>query len=450
MTKGGAAAPRPATLQAVCKGMRVMHGRAAPLVFYMPHLGGGGGQRVGLAIASSLAQRGHRIVLAVCETHGELSEEVPDDVELVGLDRSLAWNGRMAALRADPAGLGAIIGPVLLAPRPSTTLGYLPALARLLVRERPASLYAATPYMNAEACLARRLAAVPLRLILTEHNDLSHGHALGRGWHRLFLPRLVRRTYADAHAVVAVSKGVAADIAVRSGIPKERITTIYNPVVPPDLAERAAQVVEHPWFAPGEPPVVLGVGRLSKSKDFPMLVRAFARVRNSRTARLMILGNAKNPEKSAKRHADLMAIAAELGVADDVGLVGFVANPFAYLSRASVFALSSAHEGFGNTVVEALACGCPVVSTDCPSGPAEILENGRYGALVPVGDDAAMAQAILQQLESPPSPDTLRERGKDFTYEHAADLYEALMVGKVPPDAIKDERQYATIAGLGA
>src|SRR5262249_43075680 len=146
----------------------------------------------------------------------------------------------------------------------------------------------------------------------------------------------------------------------------------------------------HPWFRPSAPPVVLGAGRLHAQKDFPTLLRAFAQVRAKREARLMILGEAK----CAEYRTELMALAAQLGIADDVMLPGFVANPFAYMARAAVFVLSSAWEGLPTVLIEALASGCPVVSTACPSGPREILENGKYGPLVPVGDDTALANAI--------------------------------------------------------
>ena len=161
--------------------------------------------------------------------------------------------------------------------------------------------------------------------------------------------------------------------------------------------------------------VVLGVGRLTQQKDFPTLIRAFARVRAQRDARLMILGEEKNPIKNAQRRKELTALAAELGVTEDLALPGFVSNPFAYMARAGVFVLSSAWEGFGNVVAEAMACGCPVVSSDCPSGPAETLNHGEHGSLVPVGDDEAMAAAILSVLEKPPDRHRLQTRAAEFS-----------------------------------
>ena len=159
--------------------------------------------------------------------------------------------------------------------------------------------------------------------------------------------------------------------------------------------------------------MILSAGRLSAQKDFPTLIRAFAALRATRDARLVILGGATADGKTEVRQQDLVALAEGLGVASDLCLLGFMPNPYAYMARARIFALSSAWEGFGNVLVEALACGCPVVSTDCPHGPAEILDGGRYGRLVPVGDDAAMAEAMADVLVSPPDPALLRqtERG---------------------------------------
>src|SRR5262249_37227290 len=149
--------------------------------------------------------------------------------------------------------------------------------------------------------------------------------------------------------------------------------------------------LSHPWFAPGSLPVILGVGRLTWQKDFPTLIKAFALVRSRQPARLLILGE-------GEKRLELETIVKELGLAADVCLPGYVDNPFAYMHRCSAFVLSSASEGLPNSLIEAMACGAPVISTDCASGTAEILENGRYGPLVPVGDVEAMATAISATL----------------------------------------------------
>jgi glycosyltransferase involved in cell wall biosynthesis len=303
-------------------------------------------------------------------------------------------------------------------------------LLRYLRRERPSVLLSAMTKPNCMAVWARHLLGVPTRVVISEHNtfSLAQSFPAKKKWERRqrHLPTMVERVYSGADAIIAVSNGVADDLAQCTGIPRERITTIYNPIVTPELVRQATAPLDHPWLQSGAPPVVLGVGRFHVQKDFPTLLRAFARVRAKHAARLMILGEAN--AKHMTFRAELMALATQLGIADEVALPGFVANPFAYLARAAVFVLSSAWEGLPSVLIEALACGCPVVSTDCPSGPAEILENGKYGPLVPVGDEVRLAEAILSVLNTPPNRDWLRARGALFAVDHVADRYlEALL-----------------------
>jgi glycosyltransferase involved in cell wall biosynthesis len=213
-----------------------------------------------------------------------------------------------------------------------------------------------------------------------------------------------------------------------TGVPRDRVETIYNPVVTPDLESLARAAVDHPWFAGDGPPILLGAGRFVAQKDFSTLVKAFARVRAVGPARLMILGRSKRPARARR----LRALAEHLGVAADVALPGFAANPFAYMARASAFVLSSRWEGLPGVLIEAMACGCPVVSTDCPSGPREILAGGSYGPLVPVGDAAALAEAILRVLALPPDRARLRTRAAEFSVEQAVDRYlDVLLRGRI-------------------
>jgi len=288
--------------------------------------------------------------------------------------------------------------------------------------------------VNLVALWARRLAKVSTRVVVSEHITLSPGmkeNLKKRQWRWRFLPPLVHRMYSWADAIIAVSSGVADDLSLTTSISRECITTTYNPVVTPELFSKAQVPLDHPWFTPGNPPVILGVGRLCEQKDFPTLIKAFARVRAKRDARLIILGEAKHSEY----RTELTTLAAQLGIADDAALPGFVANPFAYMARTAVFVLSSAWEGLPSVLIEALACGCPVISTDCPSGPAEILENGKYGPLVPVGDDVALADAICSVLNTPPNRDWLRARGAMFAVDHVADQYLEVLLNPVSESA---------------
>lgn len=399
----------------------------ADVAIYIENLDGGGVQAMRLKMARELVARGRRVHLVVGQAKGALVERVPAEIPVTELTLASRLATAAGALR------GAVGNP--LSALAATTFGrdddaalrHLPGLARYLEQTGPGALLAATPYRNLEALLARRVAGRPMRVVVSEHNDLRHGHPLRRGWSGRRLISLQRALYPTADAIVAVSQGVAADVAARADLAVERIQVVYNPAVGPEITALAAAPVPHPWLAGDGPPVVLAVGRLGAAKDFPMLIRALGRLRRRRPVRLIILGKDKGPRQTTERIAQYRAQAAELGVAEDVDLPGFVANPYAWMARAAVLAVSSRHEGFCNVIAEALACGCPVVSTDCPSGPSEILDGGRFGRLVPVGDDAATAEALEATLTARPAPDLLRARGQEFSLARAVDRYEQLL-----------------------
>lgn len=399
----------------------------AELAFYLEDLGGGGVQVVFTRLARALAARGRRVELWAASTEGRLAATLPAGIPVVPIACASRVRTAREVLRAAPRLAPATLAAILLGREPETALREIDGLASALRQRRPSILLAATPYRNLEALLARERAGGGTRIVVSEHNDLRAGHGLGRGRHRMLLGRLQRALYPRADAIVAVSRGAAEDVARRSGLPLERVTVIHNPAVPSDVAARGAEPIEHPWLAPGEPPVVLAVGRLGAAKDLETLLRAFARLRRQRPARLVVLGSERRPEKTTRRIAALRALAAGLGSAGDVDFVGYADNPFAWMARAAVLAVSSRNEGFCNVIAEALACGCPVVSTDCPSGPAEILDGGRYGRLVAVGDDLAMAGALAATLAEPRDAERLRARGARFGIENAVHRYEGLL-----------------------
>lgn len=298
-------------------------------------------------------------------------------------------------------------------------------LARYLRENRPDGLLAAKDRANQAAVMASRLARVETRVVTrlgtTISASISHRDPFSRFFRRL-PPRL---TYRMADAVVAVSKGVARDLAAMAGLCESSITVIPNPVITPDLFDRAAMPPGHPWIKTGaedrKNPVILGMGRLTRQKDFQTLVRAFGIVKAHRPCRLIILGEGGDRPK-------LEALAADLGLSRDVSLPGFATNPYSYLSRASLFVLSSAWEGSPNALTEALALGVPVVSTNCPSGPREILEDGTYGPIVPVGDHKALAEAMLRTLDAPLEKGLLRKAARAYTQEEASRRYLELLI----------------------
>jgi glycosyltransferase involved in cell wall biosynthesis len=398
----------------------------AHVAFLLSDLAGGGVQRMVTILARAFAARGARVDLVVCEPEGEFRRDLPAEVDVVPLRRCDPLRARLAVCRADLTGARLLARPMLSPKQGSTTLSYLPSLATYLRTARPDVLFAATSFLNIEAVLARRLARVPTRIVLSERNHFSSGKPR-KDWRRRYLGPAMRHAYLQADAIIAVSEGVADDIAQTLGIARSAITTLHNPTLTPDFAIRTAEVVEHPWFAQGGPPVILSVGRLAYQKDFPTLVRAFARVRRRRPARLVIGGKG-----NAKQVGRIYELARELDIEDSVQVLGFLRNPLPYMARAAVFALSSRFEGFPNVLLEALACGTPVVSTDCPSGPREILDGGAYGPLVEVGDDAALAEAIVRTLDDPPAADRLKARAAIFDYETAIARYQAVLLGDPP------------------
>ncbi|MEE4376222.1 MAG: glycosyltransferase, partial [Candidatus Competibacteraceae bacterium] len=292
----------------------------------------------------------------------------------------------------------------------------VPALTRYLRNNRPVALLAAKDRAIRLAVIARRLAGVDTRLVGRLGTHLSTALADKYRLQRWLRCRPMRWLYPQADQIVAVSQGVADDTVALTGLSQDRVTVVRNPVITPRLLRLATEPVAHPWFTDQGPPIILGAGRLTRQKDFPTLLRAFAAVRRARPARLMILG-------AGKQRADLQTQATHLDIADAVALPGFTDNPYAYMAKAAVFALSSLWEGSPNVLTEALALGTPVVATDCPSGPREVLQNGQFGPLVPVGDAAALSKAILQVLDSPPDPDMLRSAVSEYDLEHSVSGY---------------------------
>lgn len=330
------------------------------IAIFLRCLHGGGAERVMLNLARGFIERDLKVDLVLARAEGSYITQVPPEVRVV--DLKARWMPKS-----------------------------LPKLIEYLQRERPVTLLCALHYPCEIALWAKQLSGVSTRVVVSEHNNLSQEAQRIPQLSVRLSPLAARIFYPWADGIVAVSQGVAKDLAQVTNLPLERIPVIYNPIVVPELFSLAKKTPEHPWFKPGQPPVILGVGRLYPQKDFPTLLRALAKVRQVRSARLMILGDGPEEER-------LKALVRELGLENDVAMLGFVENPYAYMAQAAVFVLSSAWEGFGNVLVEALAVGTPVVSTNCDSGPSEILADGKYGFLTPVGDTEAMAEAILSVL----------------------------------------------------
>src|SRR5215210_6767973 len=355
------------------------------VAIFMPSLFGGGGQRSMVNLAHGMAESGYAVDLVLAQVEGPFLEEVRDSVRIVDLKASRA-------------------------------IMSLPALVRYLRSEQPEALLSVFGYVNIVASWAWRLAGVPTRLLLNEQNTVSFESGNASTWRGKLIPWLMKRFYPWANGIVVVSHGVGDDMAQLTKIPRERITVIYNPsVVGAEVWEKAQAPLDHPWFKPDQPPVLVAVGRLQMQKDFPTLLHAFAKVRKQRPVRLLILGEGKERET-------LEELVKKLGLESDVSLPGFVANPYAYMARSSLFVLSSRWEGLPTVLIEALCCGIPVVSTDCPSGPREILRDGKYGQLVPVGDVDALARAIEAALNNK-APRPPSESWRPYDLENVVNQY---------------------------
>lgn len=295
----------------------------------------------------------------------------------------------------------------------------LPELIRYLRRERPDVLMVAKDRAVRMAVIAHWLAKVETRLVGQLHMNMTGYLASKPAWRRWPRTLPMRWLFPRLDKIIGVSEGVVDDTLKITGMPRERVIAIRNPVITPELHAMAEAPVDHPWFRETVP-VIIGVGRLSPEKDFATLIRAFSRVRKSRECRLIILGE-------GPLLPELEALIAELGLRDSVALPGFQANPFAWMKKAALFVFSSAWEGSGNVLVEALALGIPSVSTDCEHGPRETLEEGKFGPLVPVGDDAALAEAMLGTLDHPLPREVLRGAVEGFTIDNSARRYLAVL-----------------------
>lgn len=345
----------------------VVRKQSARIALLLPDLHGGGAERVMLILAREFAAAGVTTELLLARAQGELLQTVPEGLRVIDLSAGRGTRTRLA------------LGGRALA-----------NLTRYLRREAPDAMLSTLTGTNLIAVLARRLAGTRTRLVLREANTEINlrGPLLRWASHRL---------YRHADALVGVSAAIRAELAAKAHSP-DAAWHIPNPIDLSQLEAQAAQPPAHAWATNGTGPLVVAIGRLVAQKDFATLLRAFALVRRDRVdCRLLVLGD--GPLRAA-----LEALAAELNITAAVALTGYVPNPYPILRAASLFVLSSRWEGMPNALLEALALGVPVVSTDCHSGPRQILDEGRYGRLVPVGDAPALATAMLATLNDGAGP----------------------------------------------
>jgi len=361
----------------------VMKGKK--IAIFMQSLAIGGAERVTLNLAKGLVQQGMHVDLLLANCSGGLLSEVPPQITIIDL------KGKRVLFSLFP-------------------------LVCYLRTQRPDLLHSIQTHASLIAVWAVKLARLQMPLVISSHTMDSTSLAAEPTIRNRLVIKLAGWFFRSADAAICVSQGVAEDFIKTTGMPPQKTYVVYNSIVPPELEKKVHESISHPWFISEDPPVILAVGRLNASKDYPTLLRAFSLVNKKRLARLLILGE-------GQERAHLESLVKELGISAYVLMPGFVANPFAYMARARLLVLSSRWEGLPGVLVEALACGTPVVSTDCSSGPKEILENGRFGKLVPVGDPQALATAILETLHTTPDRALLKQRAQDFTIDKSVKEY---------------------------
>jgi glycosyltransferase involved in cell wall biosynthesis len=367
------------------------------LAFYIPNLSMGGAEQVTASIVNGLAERGHDVELLLSHLSGELQSEIHPDVSVVALGTA----------RIPVAGIGA----------------HVYAIARYIRRTEPDVMFPQMLHAGVVCLAAGLLVDAGTKIVPTAHCTLRgrSPDGLKSRLTRAIAPRL----YPTADHVVAVSEGVAEDVVETLSVRPEDVSVLNNPVRVDAVRARAAESVDHRWLGDDDLDVVLFVGRHERQKDLDTWLRAFERVYRDRPRARGILAGRGSRREELRRTAD------DLGLTDAVSFPGYVDNPYGYMAAADAFLLTSRYEGLPTVLIEALACGCPVVATDCPSGPREILADGEYGRLAEVGDSAALAAAVRATLADPPSVIRLRERADRYAPEQVLDEYERFIGAQV-------------------
>lgn len=366
------------------------------IVFFLPSLGGGGTERIIVNIVNNLDKRKYNVSLVLGEAKGDFLNEIEKGVPIVNLNAS-------------------------------GNLKLLFKLTEYFNKAAPEIFISSFPRFDLISLLAKMFSKKKTKIIIIEHINFSFHLFTARSLYRrligrLILPSFVKVFYPMADIIVCVSNGVAKDISKIINRP-DKIKIIYNPVISDKIYKLSEETIRHAWFSDQKIPIILAAGRLAKQKDYPTLLEAFKLVIEKNPARLVILGEGEDRNKLEK-------FSQRIGIFENVLFLGFQKNPYKYMKKAAVFVLSSLQEGFPTVIVEDMACGAPVVSTNCRSGPNEIIENGKNGLLVPIGDPISLADGITKLIESPSLREKFSREGKrraeDFTIDKKVKEYEKL------------------------
>jgi glycosyltransferase involved in cell wall biosynthesis len=392
------------------------------IAIFLPSLAAGGVARVMLQLAQAFADSGHTVDLVLCRNKGAFMDQpLSSRIRVLELQARPFFVSRFLLLFKNFSAIRVLLLPILISLKPPKTLAFLPALIRYLRQEKPNVLLSAKTHTNLVALWAACISKASSRIVISERMSLTTISKNSKKWRWRFILPVLAHEYPKADGIISVSNGVKEELIFYTGLLPQQVTTIYNPVLTQHIKEKGLKPIHHPWFQENLP-IVLGVGRLVPMKDFSTLLKAFSRVRRNLPARLVIIGE-------GRLRSDLTRLAETLGIDNDVWMPGFSDNPYAFMSRASVLVLSSVYEGLPNVLLEALACGCPIISTNCPTGPSEILKNGSYGPLIPIGDVDAMEKALLDILAAPPSKARLQARAEDFDIKKISNQYLEVLFG---------------------
>jgi glycosyltransferase involved in cell wall biosynthesis len=361
------------------------------VALFLPSLTVGGAERMMVNLARGLSDRGYDVDMVLVNAVGGFIERVPDSVRIVDLNASRVLNS-------------------------------LPGLIRYLRNSSPSVLLSTITPSNVIAAWATSFPGVTTRHVVRVARPESEAAKIQENTQKERITAILARYwYPRADHVVAISEGVADDLRQNTVISEENLSVIHNPVLTEDLQLQATESVDHPWFN-AEIPVVLGVGRLVDQKDFSTLIRGFSILRENHHAKLVIYGDGEKRE-------ELENLVDDFNIINDVMLPGFTNNPYKYMANSDIFVNSAKHEGFGNVIIEAMACGCPVVATDCPGAPAELLGHGKYGRLSNIGDPESLAMEMEAMLENPINKSVLKKRADDFRLKTAMDSYTSVLFG---------------------
>lgn len=369
------------------------HAEAIParIALFLPSLKAGGAEKAMVQLANHFSAIGHPVDVLLVKKEGEFLNYLYPGVSIVDFQSR-------------------------------RTLTSLIPLVSYLRRRRPAGLVASMVHCNVVALLARSISGVRTRVLIRQENTMSQAAGNANTLRGRWIPWIAKIVYPKADAIIAVSNGVADDLSESFGIGRELIKSVHSPCSIVEVVESSRQEVDHAWLRPDAPPLIVSLGRLQPQKDYGTLLKAFQLLRSEREAKLLIMGKGSERDK-------LKQLIGRLGISDDVCLPGFVTNPFAYIARADVFVLSSRWEGLGLVLVEAMACGTTIVSTDCPNGPREVLDSGRYGILVPMGDPKAISEGISRALDSPFPAELLKKRANEFSVDIISREYLNMLFG---------------------